>query len=63
MVLKCCRIFAQNLKSNKMYLSIIENLIVFYWYLLDIRAFQEFEYWKSAGLQAKYAFEKVYKKL
>jgi len=46
-----------------MYLSIIELIIVLYWYLLDIRAFQEYEYWKSAGLQAKYAFKKVYNKL
>lgn len=46
-----------------MELSFIENVVVFWWWLLDIRAFQEFEYWKSAGLQAKYAFQKVYNKL
>lgn len=46
-----------------MELSIIEHLIVFYWWLLDVRAFQEFEYWKSTGVQIKYAFKKVYNKL
>lgn len=43
-------------------LSIIEHIIVFYWYLLDIRAFQEYEYYKSIGVQAKYAFQKVFKR-
>ena len=46
-----------------MKLSIIEYLVVFRWFLLDINAFKEFEYWKSAGLQVKYAFEKVYNKI
>lgn len=46
-----------------MELSILENLVVFYWFLLDINAFNEFEYWKSAGLQVKHAFKKVYRKL
>ena len=42
-----------------MELLILENLVVFYWFLLDINAFNEFEYWKSAGLQVKYAFKKT----
>lgn len=42
-------------------LTIFENLVVFYWFLLDIRAFKEFNYWKAYGLHVKYAFEKVYK--
>ena len=46
-----------------MKLSIIENLIVLYWYLLDIQAFQEYKYWVELGLQVKYAFKKVYNKL
>lgn len=46
-----------------MELTIIEYLIVFYWYLLDINAFNNFEYWKSTGMRVKYAFEKVYKGL
>ena len=43
-------------------LTILESLVVTYWFLLDIRAFQEFEYWKAAGIQARYAFQKVYNK-
>ena len=46
-----------------MELTFIENLVVLYWWAVDIHAFQQFEYWKSAGLQAKYAFEKVYNKI
>lgn len=44
-------------------LTIIEHLVVFYWFLLDIRAFQEYQYWIDAGLQVKYAFQKVYNKI
>ena len=46
-----------------MKLTIMENLIVLYWWLLDINAYNNFEYWKSAGLQTKHAFEKVLRKL
>lgn len=46
-----------------MELTILENLVVLYWYLLDIRAFQDYQYWLSVGMQAKYAFKKVKNKL
>lgn len=44
-------------------LSILENLIVFYWFLLDINAYGQFNYWVNSGVQIKYAFKKVYNKL
>lgn len=44
-------------------LNILEALVVFYWYLLDIRAFQDYQYWLQAGMRAKYAFKKVFNKI
>ena len=46
-----------------MKLTLIENLVVCYWRLMDIHSFRQFEHWKYVGLQEKYAFEKVKLKL
>lgn len=45
-------------------LNVIENLIVFWWWAVDTKAFDEFMYLVNVvGLYAKYTFEKVYNKL
>lgn len=46
-----------------MKLTIIESIVVLYWYLIDIRAFHDYKYYLSVGVQAKYAFKKVFNNL
>ena len=46
-----------------MKLNLIEILIVVYWWAIETNSFDKFQYWIKAGVNVKYAFEKVYKNL